>query len=54
MRSQSKHHAFALIELPLVLVFLALNGLLIAFIFSLFTGPAPWYAWLIAALTADP
>ena len=43
--------AFALIELPVVVLLLILAGLLVAFIFSFFTGPAPWYAWVIAGLT---
>jgi hypothetical protein len=47
MRSRS---AFALIELPMFLLVLFLCGLLIAFVFSLFSGPAPWYAWLICGL----
>ena len=42
--------AFALIELPVVLIVLFLAGLLVAFVFSLFSGSAPWYAWLICGL----
>jgi hypothetical protein len=42
---------FALIELPLVFLFLSAGGLLVAYLFSLFSGPAPWYAWVIASVT---
>jgi hypothetical protein len=47
MRTRS---AFAPIELPMVLCVFFLSGLLIAFVFSRFSGPAPWHAWLICGL----
>jgi hypothetical protein len=34
-------HAFALMELPLALLVLFLSGLLVAFVYSFFTCPAP-------------
>lgn len=45
-----RRNAFALIELPVFLFVLFLSGLLIAFVFSRFSGPAPWYVWLICGL----
>ena len=48
MRHPSDRHAFALIELPAVLILLFVGGLFVAFVFSLFAGPAPWYAWILA------
>jgi hypothetical protein len=50
-RHPHSRRGFALIELPLFLLFLAGGGLLVAFLFSLFSGPAPWYAWVVAAVT---
>jgi hypothetical protein len=34
----------------MMLLLLFLSGLFIAFVFSLFSGPAPWYAWLLCGL----
>ncbi len=36
------------VELFLALALLALNGLLIAYVFHQFPDPAPWYAWAAA------
>lgn len=33
-----------------MLLVLSVCGLFVAFIFSLFSGPAPWYAWVICGL----
>jgi hypothetical protein len=41
-----RQRGFAAIEgLAVLVVMLAMAGLVVAFVFSFFTGPAPWYAW---------
>jgi hypothetical protein len=50
-RRPHSRRGFALIELPLFFLLLAGGGLLVAFLFSRFSGPAPWYAWVISAVT---
>ncbi len=37
------------IEVFLALALLALNGILIAYVFSRFGDPPPWYAWAAVA-----
>jgi hypothetical protein len=46
-----RRRGFAPLELPIVLLLLVLGGLLVAFVFSFFVGPVPWYAWIAAGLT---
>ena len=48
----TRRTAFALIELPAVLFLLALAGFSVALVFRCFSGPAPWYAWVLATLVA--
>ena len=45
-----RNQDFALIELPLVLLFLCIIGLCVAVLVRSFTGALAWYWWLFAGL----
>ncbi|MEL6109625.1 MAG: hypothetical protein AAFU85_26755 [Planctomycetota bacterium] len=50
--ASSTKRGFGLIELPLVLMLYFLGGLFVAYAFRQFSGPAPWYAWLLCGVIA--